>query len=283
METAARGSAVAIAAAFFACRSRRKSSSVRRFFLAGCWRPSASVDVEFFPRRPCLRGRRGLNSTTSPTPSLRLSARWLTLHLNAAVSWTMRPRDWIRPKGIDARRNRWCVGIARRNERAPGLVRHRSLLSRRRNEEAAAIDVMVRSISSMLAWRCSPPSPLRSAACRCPYSPGGACQCCRGSGGLRLPRYVRVIAMTFAVPERELLEAWRAVANAKLVEFRRQSWRLAGLVRQGLVTKQAAADRLWEIATAHALVRSLGADRVQAIIAEVFSGADFDALRCEVA
>jgi hypothetical protein len=31
--------------------------------------------------------------------------------------------------------------------------------------------------------------------------------------------------------EHELIEAWRAVANAKLAEYRRQCWRLAGLVR----------------------------------------------------
>jgi hypothetical protein len=89
--------------------------------------------------------------------------------------------------------------------------------------------------------------------------------------------------MTSAAAERELLEAWRAVANAKLVEYRRQCWRLAGLVRQGLVDRGPAVDRLWEIATAHALVRSLGADRVQLIIAEAFSGADFNVLRSEVA
>jgi hypothetical protein len=71
--------------------------------------------------------------------------------------------------------------------------------------------------------------------------------------------------------DRELIEAWRAVANAKLAEFRRQCWRLALLARQGVVDKAAAADRLWEIATAHALVRALGEDRIQAIIAEAFA------------
>jgi len=69
---------------------------------------------------------------------------------------------------------------------------------------------------------------------------------------------------------RELLEAWRAVANAKLNEYRRQSWRLAHLVQRGIIEKQAAIDRLWEIATAHALVRALGEDHVQAIISEPF-------------
>ena len=83
--------------------------------------------------------------------------------------------------------------------------------------------------------------------------------------------------------ERELLDAWRAVANAKLAEYRRQCWRLAGLVQRGLVDKHAAADRLWEIAVAHALVRSLGPDRVQLIVEEAFSSADFHALRSEVA
>jgi hypothetical protein len=70
--------------------------------------------------------------------------------------------------------------------------------------------------------------------------------------------------------ERELLEAWRAVANAKLNEFRRQCWRLAGLVCQGTMQKVDAIDRLWEIATAHALVRALGEDHVQLIISEAF-------------
>ena len=72
----------------------------------------------------------------------------------------------------------------------------------------------------------------------------------------------------------ELREAWRAVANAKLAEFRRQCWRLASLVRRGRVDKVAAVDRLYEIAIAHALVRSLGTDRVEAIMAEAFAGSD---------
>ena len=71
--------------------------------------------------------------------------------------------------------------------------------------------------------------------------------------------------------DRELIEAWRAVANAKLVEFRQQSWRLAVLASRGVVGKIAAVDRLWEIAIAHALVRALGEDRVQAIISEAFA------------
>ena len=83
--------------------------------------------------------------------------------------------------------------------------------------------------------------------------------------------------------DRELREAWRAVANAKLAEFRRQCWRLALLVRRGMIDKTAAVDRLWEIATSHALVRSLGQDRVQAILDEAFADADFRPLHSEVA
>jgi len=83
--------------------------------------------------------------------------------------------------------------------------------------------------------------------------------------------------------DRELLAAWRAVANAKLVEYRRQCWRLSLLVRQGVVERVAAVDRLYEIAIAHALVRSLGEDRVEAIIAEAFADSDFRPMHAEVA
>jgi len=83
--------------------------------------------------------------------------------------------------------------------------------------------------------------------------------------------------------DRALIEAWQAVANAKLAEFRRQCWRLALMVRQGTINKTAAVDRLWEIATAHALVRALGEDRIQAILDEAFAGADFQSMHSEVA
>jgi hypothetical protein len=82
--------------------------------------------------------------------------------------------------------------------------------------------------------------------------------------------------------EGELTNTWRAVANAKLIEFRRQAWRLAGLVRAGTIQKAEAIDKLWEIAVAHALVRALGEDRVQAIIAEAFADAKFHPFRMEV-
>jgi hypothetical protein len=83
--------------------------------------------------------------------------------------------------------------------------------------------------------------------------------------------------------DHELVEAWRAVANAKLAEYRRQCWRLALLVRRGIITKTATVDRLWEIATAHALVRALGEDRIQAILDEAFADAGFHPMRAEVA
>jgi hypothetical protein len=86
-----------------------------------------------------------------------------------------------------------------------------------------------------------------------------------------------------AYEESELREAWRAVANAKLVEFRRQAWRLALLVSTEKLKKADAVDGLWEIAVAHALVRSLGEDRVQAILAEAFTVARFAPQEAQVA
>jgi hypothetical protein len=83
--------------------------------------------------------------------------------------------------------------------------------------------------------------------------------------------------------DHELIEAWRAVASAKLAEYRRQCWRLALMVRRGIITKTATVDRLWEIATAHALVRALGEDRIQTIISEAFAGADFQSVQSVVA
>jgi hypothetical protein len=83
--------------------------------------------------------------------------------------------------------------------------------------------------------------------------------------------------------DRELIEAWRAVANAKLAEYRHQCWRLALMVRRGIVTRTATVERLWEIATAHALVRALGEDRIEAILDEAFADADFRAMHSKVA
>ena len=83
--------------------------------------------------------------------------------------------------------------------------------------------------------------------------------------------------------EQEFLETRRACANAKLIEFRKQCWRLAILSRQGIVEKLAAVDLLREIGIAHALVRALGEDRTEAILAEAFAGADFHSMLAEVA
>jgi hypothetical protein len=77
------------------------------------------------------------------------------------------------------------------------------------------------------------------------------------------------------IPAEEFLATRRAVANAKLREFRRQCWRLAALVDDGIVSKQDSIDLLWEIAIAHALVRALGEDWVEAIIAEAFADSEF--------
>jgi hypothetical protein len=83
--------------------------------------------------------------------------------------------------------------------------------------------------------------------------------------------------------EQEFRETRRAVANSKLTEFRKQCWRLAILARQGVVDKVAAVDLLHECAIAHALIRALGEDRIQAILTEAFADADFHPMRVEVA
>lgn len=73
---------------------------------------------------------------------------------------------------------------------------------------------------------------------------------------------------------RELREAWRSVANAKLTEYRKQAWRLRILAEQGIVNKADAIDQLWTIGIAHSLLRSIGEDRLQAILAEAFADTD---------
>jgi hypothetical protein len=82
--------------------------------------------------------------------------------------------------------------------------------------------------------------------------------------------------------DQEFLLTRMAVANAKLNEYKRQCWRLASLARQGAVEKIAATDLLFEIAIGHAMVRALGEDHVQAILAETFADADFHSMRMEV-
>jgi hypothetical protein len=78
-----------------------------------------------------------------------------------------------------------------------------------------------------------------------------------------------------ATAAQELVAARIAVATAKLTEYRRQCWRLAGLVRAGVIDRVSAGDVLYEIAVVHGLVQAHGEDRVQAILAEAFAGAEF--------
>jgi hypothetical protein len=79
-------------------------------------------------------------------------------------------------------------------------------------------------------------------------------------------------------PDQEIMAAWRAVANAKLIEFKAQCCRLAVLVRRGVLKKQDAIDGLWRMAVGHALTRSLGIDYIQAILDQCFIGtADHEA------
>ena len=57
----------------------------------------------------------------------------------------------------------------------------------------------------------------------------------------------------------------------------------AMLAALNAVCKRAAVDQLYEIAIAHALVRSLGEDQIGAILDEAFAGAEFEPLMAEVA
>jgi hypothetical protein len=69
----------------------------------------------------------------------------------------------------------------------------------------------------------------------------------------------------------ELLGAWRAVANAKLNEFRRQCWRLAHLVQAGGITIAAAVDVLAEADIANALSATFGVDLMHDIMFSAFA------------
>ena len=72
-------------------------------------------------------------------------------------------------------------------------------------------------------------------------------------------------------PATEFVAAWRAVANTKLVQFRRHCCRLAGRVCQGAVSKADAVGKLREVALACALVRALGENRIESFIVEAFA------------
>ena len=81
----------------------------------------------------------------------------------------------------------------------------------------------------------------------------------------------------------DLRSAARAVALAKLNEWRRQCDRLAGLVRQGVIDKAEAIDALADIAAANGLVVAHGEALIQSALAEAFRDSDFSLLRSEVA
>lgn len=89
--------------------------------------------------------------------------------------------------------------------------------------------------------------------------------------------------MTWAGQAEEFRQTRRKVANAKLDAYRGECWRLALLARGGIVHKDHAIDLLQEVAICHALVRSLGEDRVTAIIGEAFADSDFRPMAAEVA
>ena len=89
--------------------------------------------------------------------------------------------------------------------------------------------------------------------------------------------------MIWAGQAEEFRATRRTMANAKLKTFRAECWRLAILARRGVVEKQAAVDLLHEVAIGHALVRSLGEDRIEAILAEAFADSDFCPMAAEVA
>jgi hypothetical protein len=85
-----------------------------------------------------------------------------------------------------------------------------------------------------------------------------------------------------ATAVQEPVAARIAVATAKLTEYRRQCWRLAGLVRAGVIDRVTTGDALYEIAVVHGLVKAHGEDRI-AILAEGFAGAEFKPLYNEAA
>jgi hypothetical protein len=63
---------------------------------------------------------------------------------------------------------------------------------------------------------------------------------------------------------------WRAVATAKIEEFCFQCERLADLAHEGDVDRAVAADVMTDIAEAHSLGETFGADYIIDIIADAF-------------
>ena len=78
-----------------------------------------------------------------------------------------------------------------------------------------------------------------------------------------------------------LQDAARAVANAKLDEFTRQAWKLAGLVGQGTVEKNRAVDQLIQIWISNGLELAHGEGRAETIITAAFADCEFHPMRVE--
>ena len=78
-----------------------------------------------------------------------------------------------------------------------------------------------------------------------------------------------------------LQDAARAVANAKLDEFTRQAWKLAGLVGQGALKKNRAVDQLIQIWISNGLELAHGQGRAETIITAAFADCEFHPMRIE--
>ena len=63
----------------------------------------------------------------------------------------------------------------------------------------------------------------------------------------------------------------RAIAIAKLAEFKRQAFRVGDIVLRGLLSPAIAADMLYDSAVSNGLVSEHGEDIIQALIAKGFA------------
>lgn len=72
----------------------------------------------------------------------------------------------------------------------------------------------------------------------------------------------------------ELIAARRAISIAKLVEFDGQCWRIAALVRAGVIDLVDAVDALYGVAEANDLTSAHGPDFVTEIMSCAFADAD---------
>jgi hypothetical protein len=69
---------------------------------------------------------------------------------------------------------------------------------------------------------------------------------------------------------KEIIVAKRAIALAKLIEFRRQCGRLAHLAAEGIVDRVDATDSLYDAAVAHDLIGIHGEDFIAGVLATAF-------------